>query len=190
MQQDIENVVNKFIDKTKGYAKSIEKEAKVIKQYNKNRDNGYKTISSVIELDGFKVRFEYHVNEGIGFKKGIVTVFYNIGNLEYHAYDVLKQIAPKDTGQLRNSITSKVERDGTDVVGVVFTPKEYAPYVEYGTGLFAEKGGRKDVPWVYVDDKGKGHTTSGQKPHPYLRPALNENRDKIIRILEESVKND
>ena len=101
-----------------------------------------------------------------------------------------KQIAPKDTGQLRNSITSKVERDGTDVVGVVFTPKEYAPYVEYGTGLFAEKGGRKDVPWVYVDDKGKGHTTSGQKPHPYLRPALNENRDKIIRILEESVKND
>ncbi|MBR5227765.1 MAG: hypothetical protein IKV94_03915 [Clostridia bacterium] len=100
MQQDIENVVNKFIDKTKEYAKSIEKEAKVIKQYNKNRDNGYKTISSVIELDGFKVRFAYHVNEGIGFKKGIVTVFYNIGNLEYHAYDVLKQIAPKDKKSL------------------------------------------------------------------------------------------
>lgn len=96
MQQDIENVVNKFIDKTKEYAKPIEKEAKVIKQYNKNKENGYKTISSVIELEGFKVRFAYHVNEGIGFKKGIVTVFFNIGNLEYHAYDVLKQIAPKD----------------------------------------------------------------------------------------------
>jgi HK97 gp10 family phage protein len=101
-----------------------------------------------------------------------------------------KQIAPKDTGQLRNSITSKVERDGNDVVGVVFTPKEYAPYVEYGTGLFAEKGGRKDVPWKYKDDEDKWHVTSGQKPHPYMRPALNENRDKILKILEESVKND
>ncbi len=99
-----------------------------------------------------------------------------------------KQLAPKDTGQLRNSITSKVERDGNDVVGVVFTPKEYAPYVEYGTGLFAEKGGRKDVPWKYKDDEDNWHVTSGQKPHPYLRPALNENRDKILRILEESVK--
>jgi HK97 gp10 family phage protein len=99
-----------------------------------------------------------------------------------------KQKAPKDTGQLRNSITSKVERDGNDVVGVVFTPKEYAPYVEYGTGLFAEKGGRKDVPWKYKDDKDNWHVTSGQKPQPYMRPALNENRDKIIRILEESVK--
>ena len=101
-----------------------------------------------------------------------------------------KQKAPKDTGQLRNSITSKVERDASDVVGVIFTPKEYAPYVEYGTGLFAEKGGRKDVPWVYIDDEGKGHTTSGQKPQPYMRPALNENRDKILQILKEGVKND
>lgn len=101
-----------------------------------------------------------------------------------------KAHAIRDTGQLANSITSKVERDGNDVVGVVFTPKEYAPYVEYGTGLFAEKGGRKDVPWVYEDDEGNWHTTSGQKPQPYMRPALNENRNKILKILEESVKND
>lgn len=100
-----------------------------------------------------------------------------------------KQKAPKDTGQLRNSITSKVERDASDVVGVVFTPKEYAPYVEYGTGLFAEKGGRKDS-WAYEDDEGNWHTTSGQKPQPYMRPALNENRDKILQILKEGVKND
>ena len=101
-----------------------------------------------------------------------------------------KQLAPKDTGQLRNSITSKVERDGNDVVGVVFTPKEYAPYVEYGTGLFAENGGRKDG-WAYEDEKtGEKIWTRGQRPHPYLRPALNENREKILKILEESVKND
>lgn len=101
-----------------------------------------------------------------------------------------KQLAPKDTGQLRNSITSKVERDGNDVIGVVFTPKEYAPYVEYGTGLFAEKGGRKDG-WAYEDEEtGNLIFTRGQRPQPYLRPALNENRNKILKILEESVKND
>lgn len=95
------------------------------------------------------------------------------------------QNAPKGTGELRRSITSKVESRGNRVEGVVFTPLEYAPYVEYGTGLFAEEGGRKDVPWVYKDDKGNWHTTSGMKPQPYMRPALNENREQIIRIIRE-----
>lgn len=101
-----------------------------------------------------------------------------------------KQNAPKDTGALRNSITSKVEyRDG-HIEGVVFTPLEYAPYIEYGTGLFAESGGRKDVPWNYQDDKGEWHSTSGQKPQPFMRPAIEDNRKKILEILKESIKND
>ena len=95
-----------------------------------------------------------------------------------------KQKAPKGNGELRRSITSKVETVGGTVQGVVFTPLEYAPYVEYGTGLFAEKGGRKDVPWHYQDDKGEWHSTSGMKPHPYMRPALNENKENIKRILK------
>jgi len=49
-----------------------------------------------------------------------------------------KKNAPKGTGELRRSITSRVEDDK----GIVYTPLEYAPYVEYGTGLFAENGGR------------------------------------------------
>lgn len=101
-----------------------------------------------------------------------------------------KMKAPKGTGELRRSITSKVEQQGDELVGVVFTPLEYAPYVEYGTGLFAEEGGRKDVPWCYQDDKGEWHTTSGMHPQPFMRPALNENREQIIRILKEGVNND
>lgn len=101
-----------------------------------------------------------------------------------------KQNAPKDTGALRNSIASKVEyRDG-HIEGVVFTPLEYAPYIEYGTGLFAESGGRKDVPWNYQDDKGEWHSTSGIKPHPFMRPAVDDNRNKIIEVLGEGIKND
>ena len=97
-----------------------------------------------------------------------------------------KQKAPKDTGALRRSITSKVE----GLEGIVYTPLEYAPYIEYGTGLFAEGIGRIDVPWNYQDDKGNWHSTSGLKPHPFMRPSLDENRQKILEILKEGVMND
>jgi HK97 gp10 family phage protein len=95
-----------------------------------------------------------------------------------------KQKAPKGTGELRRSITSEVS--GTK--GVIYTPVEYAPYIEYGTGLFAEGGnGRKDVPWRYQDDKGEWHTTSGMHPRPYMRPALEENKQRILEILKEGL---
>ena len=101
-----------------------------------------------------------------------------------------KQKAPKDTGALRRSITSKIEITAEGATGTVYTPLEYAPYVEYGTGLFAEDGGRADVPWNYQDDEGNWHSTSGQKPQPFMRPALDENREQITRILKEGLKND
>ena len=96
-----------------------------------------------------------------------------------------KQNAPKGTGELRRAITSKVEADADEVKGVVFSPLEYAPYIEYGTGLFAEEEGRADVPWCYQDDEGNWHSTSGQPPRPYLRPALNDNRERIKEILKD-----
>ena len=99
-----------------------------------------------------------------------------------------KQKAPKGTGELRRSITSKVDKEGNEIVGTVFTPLEYAPYVEFGTGLFAESGGRTDVPWCYKDDKGEWHSTSGMKPQPYMRPALDENREKIKQIIAEGIR--
>ena len=45
--------------------------------------------------------------------------------------------APKDTGELRRSITSKVE----DGEGIVFTPLEYAPY-RYVRSLNRAKSGK------------------------------------------------
>lgn len=125
-----------------------------------------------------------------------------------------KQKAPKVNGELRRSITSKVENDE----GIIFTALEYAPYVEYGTGLFAEGGkGRQEVPWVYVEGSTKKSSsktvyptpqdaeaaaaflqskgldavvTYGMHPQPYMRPALFENREEILRILKEAINND
>jgi HK97 gp10 family phage protein len=98
------------------------------------------------------------------------------------AADAIKK-APKGDGDLRRSIATKVE----DYKGIVYTPLEYAPYVEYGTGLFAEEAGRKDVPWCYQDEEGEWHSTSGMPPQPYMRPALEENREEIKKILMEGI---
>lgn len=104
-----------------------------------------------------------------------------------------KQKAPKGNGELRRSITSRVESSNeSEIQGIIYTPLFYAPYVEYGTGLFAENGnGRKEVPWSYKDAKGEWHSTSGQPPSPYLRPALEENREQIVEQIKEALtKND
>ena len=60
-----------------------------------------------------------------------------------------KQKAPKDTGELRRSIKSEIRSKGDEIVGVVFTPLEYAPYVEFGTGLFAEEQGQA-LRWLHL----------------------------------------
>lgn len=99
-----------------------------------------------------------------------------------------KDKAPKDTGALRRSITSKVEVTGNSIEGIVFTPLEYAPYQEFGTGMFSENGNGRKTPWVYMDDKGNYHYTRGQHPQPYMRPALAENKDKIINIIKGALR--
>ena len=97
--------------------------------------------------------------------------------------------APKRSGDLRRSIESNVEENGNEIKGTISTPLEYAPYVEYGTGLYAEGGnGRKKVPWAYEDEKtGELIWTAGQHPHPFMRPALNDNRDAIIATIKEGI---
>lgn len=119
--------------------------------------------------------------------------------------------ASRGEGDLMRSITSEVDIEGNEVVGTVFTPLEYAPYREYGTGLFAENGdGRKDVPWyihigygadditpeavkryhfpiAYGKNGEKFAVTSGSRPRPFLRPALQKNKEKVVSILKEGL---
>lgn len=128
-------------------------------------------------LDGLLVELDGLVDEGKMKKQ--------VGKAGLVVERAAKQNAAaiKDTGRLADSIATEV--DG--LTCTVFTPLEYAPYVEYGTGLYAEKGGRKDVPWHYQDDEGNWHSTKGQHPRPFLRPAFDENREKVTRILEEGL---
>ena len=61
--------------------------------------------------------------------------------------------APVDTGNLRASITHRVDGDEA----IIGTNVEYAPYLEFGT--------------------------SKQSPQPYLRPALDENKSQVRNIM-------
>lgn len=92
-----------------------------------------------------------------------------------------KKKAPKDTGELRRSIEFEVSRDGLECV--VYSNKEYAPYVELGTGIHAVKGNGRKKKWRY---KGKDGwvTTSGNKPQPFMEPAFTENREEILRCFK------
>ena len=130
-----------------------------------------------------------------------------------------KYKAPKDTGALKRSITNRIEVIGNEVDGIVFTPVEYAPYIEYGTGLYAENGNGTSGYWVYVGDKdydpnrkksGKRYTlqeakqivaimrskgleayyTNGMHPQPFMRPALKENEQNIKKKLKEGIMSD
>ena len=87
-----------------------------------------------------------------------------------------KQNCPVDDGQLRQSISHTVE--GTR--GEVGTNVEYAPYVEVGTGIYSTEGGGRQTAWTYQDAKGEWHTTHGMKSQPYLKPAVDLNRGRII----------
>lgn len=98
-----------------------------------------------------------------------------------------KRKCPKDDGILRASITHWVSE--LLMAGFVGTNVEYAPYVHEGTGIYANNGnGRKEVPWLYKDEKGKWHSTKGQKPNPFLLDAIKETQGDIIKILGEEAR--
>ena len=97
-----------------------------------------------------------------------------------------KVLVPVDTGNLRNSITHKV--DTSEPAAYIGTNNEYAAYVELGTGEYAEGGGGRPTPWVYQDDKGNWHHTHGQRAQPYLRPALADHKKTYKNILEDELK--
>lgn len=96
-----------------------------------------------------------------------------------------KMLCPVDTGNLKNSITHKVQPE--EQAAYVGTNSEYAAYVELGTGKYYP-GGRQ-TPWVYVDAKGQAHLTHGQRAKPYLKPSVADHVSTYKSIIENELKN-
>ena len=96
-----------------------------------------------------------------------------------------KDLAPVDTGNLRNSISHTVDEDEPAVY--IGSNTSYAPYVELATGIYAEGG--RPTPWVYQDENGNWHWTRGNRAHPFLKPAVADHPQTYSNIIKDELEN-
>lgn len=94
-----------------------------------------------------------------------------------------KQVCPVDTGELLNSIRAEVNEYATFVTGTVGTNKEYAVYVEMGTGDKGRESGGNGSP-VQASYRTKW---GGMRARPYLWPAWKANREKVLASIRRAV---
>lgn len=86
-----------------------------------------------------------------------------------------------DTRETQSSIATEITKDGADKFITETGPNTpWAPYLEYGTGEYAEKGDGRKGGWFYVDRKGQWHFTLGMHPQPFVRPSVDKNPMGII----------
>ncbi|EHI69652.1 HK97-gp10 family putative phage morphogenesis protein [Streptococcus ictaluri] len=95
-------------------------------------------------------------------------------------------LVPVDSGALKESIGYKVSE--SELIAYVGTNVEYAIWVEFGTGEFAEKGNGRKGGWIYQTPDGKTHFTYGNKPSPYLKTAFRKTKKQVQRILEKALR--
>ena len=94
-----------------------------------------------------------------------------------------KKLCPKDTGNLRNSITHNVDAEKQEAY--IGSAVEYAPYVELGTGIHYPGG--RPTPWAYQDEHGRWHWTHGNEAQPYLKPAVENHKKEYQNIIKSEL---
>ena len=82
-----------------------------------------------------------------------------------NAENYVRDNAPKDTGRLQNSITSRIDMSDNSVT--IGTNVEYAPYQELGTSK------------MEAANHGKG----------FMRPAIQDHFDEFKKIFENELQN-
>lgn len=120
-----------------------------------------------------------------------------------------KYLCPVQDGELRDSIFTDVRREQSKAVGICYSSKDYAPYVEFGTGprgqadhagispnvtpTYTQRawwihesqidaGTAERYGWFYIDTKdGRFYQCSGQAAQPFMYPALHDNRETIVK---------
>ena len=106
---------------------------------------------------------------------------------------------PVDSGDLRNSIEAFTEVSKDSISGGAVTNKEYAPFVEFGTGpAGTESGGhpldgelgivRKTEPWLAVIPDVGPRYVHGQPANPFMYTAMKQNEPEIIKEFGTAVK--
>ena len=107
-----------------------------------------------------------------------------------------KRIVPTDTHTLQRSITHEVQTSGANVTGRVGSNLVYAPVVEYGRspgrmpppGALAGWLRRKGIDEQYAFVVARSIARRGTRPRPYLKPALEKNRQAISREMDQVLR--
>ena len=122
--------------------------------------------------------FEIKVDNTDAILKATNEAIYNaldiIGN---KAADYAAALAPMQTGNLKNSMTSEVSQQEKAVY--IGTAVEYAPFVEFG---HHQEVGR------YVPEIGKRLVRDFVPAKPFLKPAIQNHMDEYKNILETELK--
>lgn len=107
---------------------------------------------------------------------------------------------PFATGELRDSITHKVELNGKKTVGTITAGTDHALFVEFGTGVVGAGSPHPDIfsGWEY-DVNGHGSKgwyypkgdrvfhTKGQKSNPFMYETAKYLSENAERILSEHI---
>jgi len=95
----------------------------------------------------------------------------------------------KRSGDTARSITAQTKMLGDQVVGIVGSNQDNAIYEEFGTGIYAEKGGGRRDKWVYKDKRtGNFYRTQGKKGTRAIRNAGEQHKADIIRIIQQTMR--
>lgn len=93
--------------------------------------------------------------------------------------------APKDTGRLRNSIYTSVNKP--DYMAEVRASAPYADEVIYGTGIYNTKGVRDRDGWIYKATNDGWYFTMGQKPNDFPQRAYDNKKDEVSKVLNTEI---
>lgn len=102
-----------------------------------------------------------------------------------------KYLAPVKTGQLRNSIKTKSQTTQDGAKAQVYTNLEYAPYVEFGTGV---RGASSHVEKPEETDIHYNARWMGQRAQPYLTPAYlhakntGEVEQEVVKSIQQEIR--
>lgn len=67
----------------------------------------------------------------------------------------------------------------------VYSDVDYAPYVEFGTGIYSPTG--RKTQWTYYVPGRGFFTTRGMRPQPAWRPSYEKNRPEVISEMQVSM---
>lgn len=103
----------------------------------------------------------------------------------------IKNKAPVDTGRLRDSIKSKLDRTSkytfTVNIGPTGKGRFYAHLVEFGSAPHVIKSKRKRVLSNGQEIFGKIVKHPGTAAQPFMRPALDESADDVIKHVSKNL---